>query len=47
MLVVLSLVALVTASQISATKATNPAAPNTYHVGDTIHYVMTVIQPGS
>ena len=45
MLVSLSLVAVVTASQITATKTTNPAAPNTYHVGDTIHYVMTVSNP--
>lgn len=46
-LVALSLVALVMASDISQSKNTNPLTPNIYHVGDTIHYVMTVTNPAS
>jgi hypothetical protein len=34
------------AAQITATKDTEPISPNTYHVGDTIHYKMTVSNPG-
>jgi uncharacterized repeat protein (TIGR01451 family) len=33
------------ASQIQATKATDPVSPNVYHLGDTIDYVMTVENP--
>lgn len=37
----------VMASDISQSKNTNPLAPNIYHVGDTIHYVMTVTNPAT
>ncbi len=45
MLASLSLVTQVKASAIDANKVTNPVNPNIYHVGDTIHYVMTVTNP--
>jgi uncharacterized repeat protein (TIGR01451 family) len=33
------------ASQVTATKDVVPASPNIYHVGDTIHYFMTITNP--
>jgi uncharacterized repeat protein (TIGR01451 family) len=44
-MVLLCIAGAVTASQITATKDTNPVLPNIYHVGDIINYVMTVQNP--
>jgi len=44
-LVALGIVALVTASQIDQSKDVSPLTPNTYHVGDTISYVLNTGNP--
>ncbi len=35
------------AAEVTATKNVDPPSPNVYHVGDTIHYVMTLSNPAS
>jgi len=42
MLVAMALALPVNAADIALTKGVNPQTPNTYHRGETIHYVMTV-----
>ncbi len=44
---VLAVVGPVSAAEIEGTKNVEPADPNQYAVGDTIHYVMTVKNPDS
>jgi uncharacterized repeat protein (TIGR01451 family) len=43
----LSVVTPVMASEIQIAKNTDPFTPNIYYVGDTIHYVLTVANPGN